>query len=158
MEKSLTLDQIIGLPLQSIVKSETLAAQATVDYIKNVGFNGTASDDPNDYGSLVMIHFNYKTTDDDGEIITTTFSVPLLSLVPIPLMQIQEANIDYTINIDSVDDKADSTELVLNAKYASESERATGNYGIKIYIKLTQSETPAGISKMFEIMENSINQ
>ncbi|MBN2891911.1 MAG: DUF2589 domain-containing protein [Bacteroidales bacterium] len=148
------LDQLIGLPLEAIIKGETYAAQATLDFIKNVGFDKS---DEFAFGDLRMITFRYKTNDENGEPIEAGYTVPLLSLVPIPLMQISEANISYSISISSIEGDAKSGDLKLMTTYATDGE-IESSYNLKIDLKLEQSDIPLGLSKIFSVMDNQVTE
>ena len=163
---NLYFDQIIGLPLQAIIKGEALAAQSTVDFIKQVGFeqeetglgDGTAAQ--NNLGKLRSVTFTYETTDIEGNTYYATVSVPLLSLIPIPVIQVNEAELDYAISITGIETNktTNETKLLTTFKNYQSPSTSTETYNIKINVKVGQSDVPAGISKLFSILENNITQ
>jgi hypothetical protein len=161
--KSLYLYEIIGLPLKAIIDAETLAARASVDFIKDIGFtkNVDIADKKNiNLGTIRVVHFNYNTIDETGKEIESTVTIPLLSLVPIPLLQIQEANLDFNIKITDVQEKTGDNKQIIEKKLlASYADGAKNqSYQINIKLKLTQSDLPAGISALFNILENNIKK
>lgn len=161
--KSLSFDQIIGLPIKAIVEGETYAAKATIEYIKEVGFkNFETNNNPDSdigFGELRMVIFNYTTQNEEGEPVVSTVEIPLLSLIPIPLIQIEEANLDYAINITSIEENKETKEVMLMTDFSKSagSDERSETYNIKINIKLAQSDVPAGLTNVFTLLENQIS-
>ncbi len=110
--ESLYFHEIIGTPIRAIIEGETLAAQATAQFIKEVGFANGKNED--DFGSIRMITFSYEKTNEEGNIVIATIQVPLLSILPIPMMQIKQTDLDYNISIINVEnDKATESKKLL---------------------------------------------
>ncbi len=149
--------EIIGTPIRAIIEGETLAAQATAQFIKEVGFaNGK---DEDDFGSIRMITFSYEKTNEEGDIVIATIQVPLLSILPIPMMQIKQTDLDYNISITSVeDDKATETKKLRTIFKENNNGETSQSYNIKINMQIEQSDIPVGLSKMFNIMEGAITE
>ncbi len=155
--ETLYFHEIIGSPIRAIIEGETLAAQATAQFIKEVGFIDSKKED--DFGSLRMLTFSYEKTDEEGNLVIATIQVPLLSILPIPMMQIKQTDLDYNISIINVeDDKATESKKLLTVFRENNNGANSQSYNIKINMKIEQSDIPVGLSKMFNIMENAVTE
>ena len=95
------LYQIFSAPLMATVKAEELAAKTAFNFIKEVGFSGPGTENDN-LGNLRMVTFSYQDlTIEDGEPVAreVIIKLPLLSLFPLPLLQVQDANFKFDVRI-----------------------------------------------------------
>jgi len=115
MLSSLPFGNIIGGPLKAAIEAQGMAAHATVDFIQAVGFNPkprlkipgvlrldynpVAIDTKPDMGSVRNVTFSYKSTNEEGEDVTVELTVPLLTIIPIPFLRIEEMTINFTAKI-----------------------------------------------------------
>jgi len=140
----LELKDIIGAPLKAIIEGETIAAQSTVDFIKKIGFENSGK--TNKFGTLRMISFYYKKQNLDGSFQQVNIKVPLLSILPIPVIQILNSEIEFALN---------ATEIDSVLKFGFQDIAKTTNVQMKVKINVGQADMPAGLSKIFNIMEQS---
>ncbi|GAB2491910.1 MAG: DUF2589 domain-containing protein [Cytophagales bacterium] len=108
--RSLPFGRIIGGPMVAAIQSQGLAAKSTVNFIKEVGFKSAPEEQNGDQdetlGDVRNVTFRYtrKTAggssggNDAGEE-TVALTVPILTIVPIPFIRIQEMTIQFTANI-----------------------------------------------------------
>lgn len=112
--RSLPFGRVIGGPMTAAIQAQSLAAQATVNFIKEVGFTrvdstpsaGEASDANGDMGEVRNVTFKYRRKsvtgveegNNDGEE-EVNLTVPILTIVPIPYIRIEEMTIQFTANI-----------------------------------------------------------
>lgn len=115
----LQMDQLIGGPLSAAADASTLLANSTADFINRVGFDAE--------GKVRNVAFGYqkRTPNEDG---TSTLdemkvSVPMLAIVPIPNLQIDEVNILFDMEVKQSERQESATDL-------SASLNATANFGI----------------------------
>src|SRR5262249_42870009 len=112
--RSLMLFEILGAPLIALVQAQTQAARATVEFIEKIGFAHDPSKEPSselDIGDLRMDEFGYTKTDENGSPAQFTARVPVLSLVPIPGIQVKSAKISLTAKIvDVVEESSESAQ------------------------------------------------
>lgn len=192
---ALPFEHIIGSPLKAAIDAQSLAAKATVDFIQQVGF--TASDPYTDvdadnpsriknkpnYGEVRNVVFKYTTTNNDGTQRVAELSVPILTIIPIPYLRIDDMTIDFTANItETMESQKESkhtynqenkvnavvpfwlpTKVGLKANVASNrsasgSSRYKTEYTMGIHINAVQDDIPAGLSKVLNILENSIKE
>lgn len=187
---------LIGAPLKAAIESQALAAQSTIEFIQKVGFkqSGHAPADmlfaaPNgevDAGEIRNVTFKYSKRDQNQQDATFTLSVPLLTIVPIPYIRIDEVNINFSCKLtDQVERntsanssfKLDSTvgggfsawwspvkmDVRVNATYntaSATSERVTSTreYNMQVAVRAVQDDMPAGLAKVLSILENSIRE
>ena len=116
----------------------------------------------------------------DGSPTSVTLTTPLLTIVPIPFLRVADTTIDFNAKISSVtkvetvaSHKLDlSAELSLRwawgrfkfkgsysyqkkSTYSDESKRS---YSMNIRINAVQDEVPAGMSRVLDMLEESITE
>lgn len=103
--------------------------------------------------------------------------VPILTMMPIPFIKIESADIDFNVKINSVSttneqSKSDSNgsthikngwfvQAELNAafsnqKSSSSSEEVKKDYSLNIRVHAAQDDMPAGVSRILDMLEDSI--
>jgi len=113
---------------------------------------------------------------------TMKLEVPILTMLPIPFIRIEETTIDFNAKINSVEEaKSDSTfkidtTLDANVKYpplfsiasvnlkvntsyqrnTSSGYKVDRTYSMAVHIRAVQDEMPAGMEKILSILEDSI--
>jgi len=170
----LPLRELLGILVSDLIVAETHAAKASADFLREAGFIGgkEASDD---WGKLRFVTFSYKVQDPDGEKIRT-MRVPLLSLLPIPLQQIDQAEYEFFAKVNEVKKiepvpkesyKLGSAayglaqpffDLVCEvAPYSLESTPDKGGAVPKVHVKLTmkQADLPAGLASSLRRIEQT---
>lgn len=95
---AINFGSILGAQLTALIEAEIEGAEKSSEYIENVGFE-TAKD-----GTLQlrMVTFEMMRRDIDGETRKHTIAVPVLTLVPIPLLTIEEADIEFDLYVEDV--------------------------------------------------------
>jgi hypothetical protein len=108
--RSLPFGRIIGGPMIAAIQAQALAAKSTVNFIKEVGFKGAAEEQDGNadenMGEVRNVTFKYKrksaagsgAANDAGEE-EVSLTVPILTIVPIPYIRIEEMTIQFTANI-----------------------------------------------------------
>ena len=146
--KALPFDHIIGAPLMACIKAQQASAQVTWEAIREMGFD--KSDKSAGEEEVAMVSFLFQ----QGGF-TRKITVPLLTLIPIPYMQIDYVDLKFRA------DMSTTSEGELTAKYSNtmDSQAArTSKYNvtneIDINIHATTSGMPAGIAKLLEIFTN----
>lgn len=149
--KALPFDNIIGAPLMACIKAQQTSAQATWDAIQAMGFVESDKESSQGEQEVAMVSFLFQQGGFTRKII-----VPLLTLVPIPYMQIDSVDLKFRA------DMSTSSDGSITAKYSNtmDSEAARkSKYNvtneIDINIHATTSGMPAGIAKMLEIFTSS---
>jgi hypothetical protein len=188
--RQIPFDQLIGAPMKAAVEAQALAAQSTVEFIQKVGFKSTdfepadmLFEDPSadaDAGDLRNVTFSYKKKDENGTEADFALTVPLLSIVPIPYLRIDEMTIDFSAKLTDAIQRNTSTSFNLSSTVSGKfssfwspvkmSFRTTATYNTKssavaaqkreyrmdIHVRAVQDEMPAGLSKVLDILEDAI--
>ncbi len=184
VETSMSLYQLMGAPLKALVEAETNAAFATARFIREVGFTekktpGEEDADMEDFGDLRMVTFKHEKINARGEKKTYKVEVPLLSLVPIPALQIKDANLDFFVRIidnpkitqtSELDQKQENVMLpgltkapprdmkgTIGRMQSDVSRKSALDMQIKVSIKMEQADVPAGLGKLFNLMAENVN-
>jgi len=92
-EMSLPMEQIIGGPMQALIKAQALAASSTADFINQVGLETTGTP-PVTKARTVDFQYEENKPKEDGCGFDTKLiklSVPLLTIVPVPYIRIEQA-------------------------------------------------------------------
>jgi hypothetical protein len=167
--QAIPFGSLIGGPLDAAIEAQGRAAMSSVNFIRAVGFN--------DDGSVNNVTFTAKKGDVD-----TTIEVPLLTIVPIPFIRIDEMTIDFKASISSAREAEDKTassqqasvkaqasarylffkasiDASFSSKKDSESTRKS-KYSVEttidVHVHAVQDELPAGLAKMLNILTDTI--
>jgi Protein of unknown function (DUF2589) len=105
--RALKLHELLGATLVAVVQADALAAKATLEYIETVGFAEATESETEDSeaeagGRLRMASFRYKKLDANNDVAEFVAEVPILSLVPIPALQIKDATLSFAVKIDDI--------------------------------------------------------
>ena len=91
---SIPYGTLIGAPMTAAVQAQALAAQSSIDFIRSVGFTGNS--DNEEFGDVRMVVFKYKRRSNENTLEDVTLTVPILTIVPIPYLRIDDMTIDFT--------------------------------------------------------------
>ena len=157
--KELSFEHIIGEPLKACVDAQREAAEATYQYMKDVGFEK----DPSllaDYRPTSMVFYFEK----DG--VVNRLSIPLLTVLPIPYLKIgyidlyckaevtgwdmdkDKATFAYAATRGQMQQEANSTKESSSELHAKET--------LDIRVRATSSDLPAGMAKLMEILDTQM--
>ncbi len=175
---SLDFKNLIGGPLSAVIEAQAMAAESTVNFIKNMGFDQE--------GNPQYVTFKYQksATQAEGEAKQSDqnemmeMQVPFLTLIPIPFIRVDEATIDFNAKINAInysnktsDHKFDAGSdrrkgfigrlLGIKASYSYKSTTNSGNrvertFTLAIHVRAVQDEMPGGMEKILGILESSI--
>jgi len=106
--QALPLGYMLGAPMTAAIEAQALAAKTTVDFIKNVGLEEDPTDPTGETMRVTTANFTFMQPVQDpsnpGSFIgkETTLSVPILTIVPIPYIRIQDLNVSFEFKIRDV--------------------------------------------------------
>lgn len=176
--QAIPFGSIIGGPLNACIEAQANAAKTSWDFIREVGL---VDNEDGTEKKAVYVNFEYRK---DGR--HAVLSVPLLTIVPIPFLAIKDIDIAFKANISassststtvskstavsasakvsagfnmglykgsmemsaSVSSKKDST-ATRDSKYSVE-------YTMDVAVKAGQDDMPAGMSKVLQMLNESI--
>lgn len=114
--------QLIAGPLEAVVEADFHAAERAAEIIERFGFEHVltqpasqpavrrrGAEPPKALGRLAMVTFDVDRPGPDGEIRPLQVRVPKLSLIPLPLLQVHEANFDFGVRIFSAERSVPAT-------------------------------------------------
>jgi len=173
--KNLPLHMLIGAPLTSAVDSIKQTAEATANFIKDVGLQ-----EQNGKMVATTVDFSYRDKDDKLQ----TISAPLLSMVNIPCINLDDVDVKFTAKVNAMSLEVDNKDNKIFAgveasagtsKLFSAAANASGRiythtqlgstvknentlntettYEFRIHAK---HEKPTGLDKLLSILENQI--
>lgn len=107
----LQMDQLIGAPLCAAVDASLQLVESTADFIRNVGFD--------DAGNVRTVAFGYQRFSDNrdgtGNLEEMQVNIPLLAVVPVPNLQVDEVNLLFDIEVKQSERRDSSMELGASA-------------------------------------------
>ncbi|MGY1804061.1 DUF2589 domain-containing protein [Blastococcus sp. SYSU D00922] len=182
-EMALPMEQIIGGPLQAVVKAQALAASSTVDFIQQVGLNPAPGGGGAQTARTVDFSFQRRVPareDDNGpsDVLTTetvALTVPLLTVVPVPFIRVKEATVDFEAQVSSSTlNTTDSTfgisaeasggfwgvKFTVKASYTrntKSSDQVNRSSTLKVHVYAVQDEIPAGLDRVLTILQTAID-
>jgi len=176
--KGLPMEDLIGGPLSAAVKASFNLAKSTADFVTQVGFESKEVDGKTVAGNVRNVNFAFNRTGDDGKPETVQMEVPMLTIVPIPSLQVDLVDITFDMEVKSSTSETDK----FNAS-ASASASASGGWGpFKAEVKISGSvstskentrtsdtsakyhvqvkagsrDIPEGLSRVLDIMHQAI--
>ena len=175
--QSIPFGSIIGAPLSACIEAQAKAAKTSWEFIKEVGLTDTK-----DGGKqAIYVSFEFR---QNGR--STTLSVPLLTIVPIPYLAIKDIDISFkaSISASASTSKTTSSSLEVGASMKAEAGFNLGivhgkmemsasisskkdstatrdskysvEYTMDVNVKAGQDDMPAGMAKVLEILNQSI--
>lgn len=166
----LQMDQLIGGPLSAAADASTLLANSTADFINRVGFDAE--------GKVRNVAFGYqkRTPNVDG---TSTLdemrvSVPMLAIVPIPNLQIDEVNILFDMEVKQSERQESATDLsatvsgsanfgivkvnVTGSVSSHQSNTRSSDNSAKYHVdvRATNHGTPEGLARVLDMMAANV--
>jgi hypothetical protein len=182
--------KVIGGPLVAAVEAQAQAARSSVEFIQQVGFEkaggqqGQPAGPGDDLGPVRTVTFKYKKGDptDPTKAIDAELVVPLLTIVPIPFIRIDNLTLDFktSINAETSTEKVESTgssasaEATVGGSYwfvkasfkgsvsskkdstSTQKSKYSVEYTIDVNVHAVQDDMPAGMSKVLNILVDGI--
>lgn len=133
-------------------------------------------------GELRNVSFTYSKSDENGTVNDFTLTVPFLSIVPIPYIRIDEMTIDFSAKLTDAIERNVNSSFALDAsvggsystafspvkldfrvsasyqKNKSMTQNQRREYNLDIHVRAMQDNMPAGLSRMLDILEQSIHE
>lgn len=166
----LQMDQLIGAPLRAAADASTQLANSTADFINNVGFD--------EKGNVRSVIFGYqqRSINEDGtsNLDEMKVHVPLLAIVPIPNLLVDEVNILFDMEVKqsekSESAKDMSASLSGSAKLGfikvnvsgsvsahQSNTRSTDNSAkYHVDVRATNHGTPEGLARVLDMMAANV--
>lgn len=173
------LQQLIAGPLVSTIEADTLSSRRYLEMLQLIAFEDVTEGDRN-IRRLRTLKFAYQETNVNGYR-NKVVSIPLVTLLPLPLLQIKEADFNFDINIldavssgtvESFDygegkieqNNENRRPFRLRASLAPKS--GSGSYSdkseqqlsanMKVHVKMRQADMPAGLSNLLRLTAGNL--
>jgi hypothetical protein len=160
----LPISGLIAAPFEAAVETQARLAQSIVDYVTEVGLEK----DKNGNNHVRDMSFvMQRTAEKEAKMENLTVHAPLLALVPVPNLAIEEMNIDFQMEVTSIDritekqrDNADEeSRIVVAGKVSSTAEhtRETNQSAkYQIQVKARKQTQPEGLSRLLDILAATV--
>lgn len=171
----LPIEYLLAAPLEALVRAQAMAAQTTADFVGQVGFE--MAEDGVTRARMVDFEYLHSQADPNqpGNMLDTPVRVrvPLLSLLTVPSVTVEEASVDLQLRImgqqaerPNEKPKLEPGRLQRGALLqAPAGVRLVGSIAppkladqsasLKVAIKLKQAPTPPGIQQILDLLGES---
>lgn len=180
---------IIGGPLDACIKAQAMAAKTTWEFIKEVGLQfdkehkkNNEEEDATLTKKAINVSFTFV---QNGN--TVRLNIPLLTIIPIPFIAIQNVDIAFKASISAASSTAEektsndqfNLELTEGGRFgwglygmkfdmkggysskkdsrATQDSKYSVEYTMDVGIRAGQENMPAGLAKVLEILNSSLN-
>lgn len=166
----LQMDQLIGAPLRAAADASTQLANSTADFINSVGFD--------EKGNVRNVIFGYqqRSVNEDGtsNLDEMKVHVPLLAIVPIPNLQVDEVNILFDMEVKQSEKSESAKDLsaslsgsaklgfikvnVSGSVSAHQSNTRSTDNSAKYHVdvRATNHGTPEGLARVLDMMAANV--
>ncbi|BDD12895.1 hypothetical protein FUAX_53270 (plasmid) [Fulvitalea axinellae] len=162
------LKNLFKAPMEAVIEADIQLCQSISQFILEFGFNDVQKD--GELGDLKVVSFDYP--DDDGHIATVT--IPVLSLIQLPLLQIKDADFDMNVKLftfyDDNNTPANNDEFSflnpdkkpslpickVQGALAPEGNglQESMKSNMKVTLKMVQSDMPGGLINILSMLNN----
>lgn len=169
---SIPFSTLIGGPLTATVQAQAQAARTCIEFIESIGF------DPAPQGSTIRpvkeVEFKYKKTASDGTTKDFVLTVPILAIVPIPYLRVDEVLIDFQAKLSDMVSSEETSSLGASASLSfgwgpvhfrgsasykndkSSKSSSTQDYSMTVKVRAVQAEIPGGMQKILDMLEAAV--
>ena len=160
------LKDLISGPLAATIDADSIATRRYLSYLMELAFE-SYDKETGKVGELRMLEFNYQSHDVDGTH-QQQVKIPLLTLVPLPLLQVKEADFDFDIQIvDALsatpqEKTAEGVKLRVSmasakaegSRKSSSQQSLTAN--MKVKVRMEQADVPGGLANLLHLTTNNL--
>lgn len=167
----LEMDKLIGAPLTAAADASIQLANSTAEFINRVGFDGS--------GNLRTVAFGYerRSINEDGtsNLDEMKVDVPMLAIVPIPNLQVDEVNVLFDMEVKQ-SEKSESSldvgaQLNATAGFGPVKVSISGNVSVHqsntrssdnsakyhVDVRATNHGIPEGLARVLDMMAANIS-
>ncbi len=166
----LDMNQLIGGPLSAAADASSQLANSTADFINKVGFNRD--------GSVRTVAFAYqkRSMNEDGtsNLDEMKVDVPMLAIVPIPNLQVDEVNILFDMEVKQSEKSEQSMDMgatlsgTLNlgiikvsvtgsvSAHSSNTRSSDNSAKYHVDVRATNHGTPEGLARVLDMMAANV--
>lgn len=172
------LKDLISGPLVATIDADSMSTRRYLSYLYELAFD-SYNPGTGEVGNLRMLEFTYN-VQDNGTQRQQRVSIPLMTLVPLPLLQVKEADFDFDIQIiDAVsadkhstfslkgkNDGEDQIPEGVKLRVSMAASNIEGNMekkirqglaaNMKVKVKMQQADMPGGLSNLLNLTTNNL--
>jgi hypothetical protein len=104
---NLPMEELIGAPLVAAANANKTMVMTNANFIQEVGL---LKDSEGKITGANMVDFAYKMQDKEGKVQDMSISVPLLAIVPLPALKVEEAEVTFSMQVNSSTEDTSETE------------------------------------------------
>lgn len=134
--RGLPMKDLIGGPLQAACDAQVLLAQASTDFIKNVGMVPTEKGKETDPMAVRTVDFSFDRPiqNADGTVSkeTVDLQVPLLAIVNTPALSVKEVDVNFTMEVHET--TTDKSSKDMEASMDAEAKYSFGLFSAKVHV------------------------
>jgi hypothetical protein len=171
---NLPMEELIGGPLVAAANANSKMVMTNANFIQSVGF----TKDKDGKGSANMVEFAYKQQDKDGNIQDMGIEVPLLAIIPLPALKVEEAEVTFSMQVNSSTEDTSESEseagfegsATYNAGLFKASIKVHGKTSAKsshtrksdnsakydVHVIARDSGIPEGLNRVLDIMHDAV--
>lgn len=174
------LKDLISGPLVATIDADTISARRYLQYLFELAFE-SYDKQTGKVGDMRMLTFEYRGGDASSGGKKQRVSIPIMTLVPLPLLQIKEADFDFDINvIDALSQDSNSTfslkeggedeaqgaegsklRVALSPSKSTTSEESSSvkqglSANMKVKVKMRQADLPGGVANLMNLTTNNL--
>ena len=167
-------DALIGGPLNAAVLAQKVSAETSIEFIESVAF--TKDEQGNYLPDLRNVTFTYEKDNAEGDPQSFNLTVPILSIVPIPYLRIDEVNIEFSAVLRDLYSYDRNTNTNVNAglrfgtrrfgfnasvsRSSSTAARSSQDhtYNMNVKVRAVQDEIPRGLGRVLDILETVVTE
>lgn len=166
----LDMEKLIGGPLTAAADASLMLANSTADFINKVGFD--------DSGKVRTVAFSYqkRSVNEDGSsnLDEMKVDVPMLAIVPIPNLQVDEVNVLFDMEVKQSESSKEATDLgagfsgsanlglfkvSISGSVSSHKENTRSSDNSAKYhvdVRATNHGTPEGLARVLDMMAANV--
>jgi len=167
-------DSLVASPLLAVINAQSQASLASAQFLINSAF-----EDPTDPGTLKMVEMIIDKWDPDNQTSKKVkIKVPLITMMNVPNMQVEEYNYDFLVKINSVDYSDTQSQFNISAgldfrarwgwggvklnvstayqKETQQGVKVTRDYQMNIKVKALSNQMPGGTQILLDTLQRAI--
>jgi hypothetical protein len=172
---SIPFSSLIGGPLTAAVQAQGQAAMTCIEFIERVGFTTPDQNNPNNK-VVKEVTFKYQKLNEEGQTASFTLTVPILAIVPIPYLRIDEVLIDFSAKLSDSITTEQTSAFTGNFSFSggwgpvkfrggvsykndkSSKSSSTQDYNMSVKVRAVQAEVPGGMQKVLDMLEAALRE
>lgn len=161
--------EVIGAPLAAIIEAQEKASNAMAGFVMKIGF----SEDDSGIKRAIGVDFEHRVRRSDGTEIVETVTMPLITIIPVPNMQIIDGKVSLDVEVSQSAEMKDhidaggelsgkvgwgpfSVSMKAKASYSRDNTRKTDTRAKQhVELNIGQCDIPEGFNLIVERLRNN---